>query len=218
MGRVTSGPAKWTATAMLGFLLSCAGPGAGPGPDAGPEDDDAAGLDKYRRANVLSEDEVAPASAEVREAHRVALATYDEAVASQDPKHPGFMRAREAWEPLAAGGDPASTYHLGMLHMFGLGGADFDQLEAVRMIETAAENRFPPAQTFMGLLAEQGEGIMVAADEKLALEWYTHGALGGHCAAVRRMVRAFEQAELGVAADAAKVDEWRARLDGCRKR
>ena len=195
---------------MLGFLLSCAG--------AGPGDDDAAGLDEYRRANVLSEEEVAPASAEVREAHRVALAAYDEAVASQDPKHPGYERAREAWEPLAAGGDPASIYHLGMLHMFGLGGANFDQLVAVRMIETAAENRFPQAQTFMGLLAERGEGMMVAADEQLALEWYTHGARGGHCAAVRRVVRAFEAGELGVAVDAGEADEWRSRLDGCRKR
>ena len=212
MGRLTSVPAiaKWIATAMLGFLLSCAGPG--------PGDDDAAGLDEYRRANVRSEDAVAPVSAEVREAHRAALAAYDEAVATQDPKHPGFSRAREAWEPLAAGGDPASIYHLGMLHMFGLGGADFDQLVAVRLIERAAENRYPPAQTFMALLAERGEGIMVAADETLALEWYTHGARGGHCAAVRRLVQAYENGELGVAVDAGKADEWRSRLAGCRKR
>ena len=180
--------------------------------------DDPAGLEQYRRANVLPAEEIAPVAPEVREAHLAALAVFDEAVASKDPKHPGYKKAREGWEPLAAAGDPASTYHFGMLHLFGLGGASFDQLEAVLMIGKAAEHRYPAAQTFMGLLAERGDGLMVAVDQELALEWYTYGALGGHCAAVRRLVRAYEQAELGVVADAGKADEWRARLDGCRKR
>ena len=105
-----------------------------------------------------------------------------------------------------------------MLHMFGLGGADFDQVAGLQLIETAAEHRYAPAQTFMGLLAERGDGTMVTVDEGLAFEWYTHGARGGHCAAVRRLVRAFEEGELGVAPDAGKADEWRSRLDGCRKR
>ena len=122
------------------------------------------------------------------------------------------------WEPLAADGDPASSFHLAMLHMFGLGGADFDQFEALRLIEKAAEHRFAPAQTFMGLLAEKGDGTLVVADERLALDWYTHGAKGGHCASVRRLIMAFAEGELGVAVDAAKANEWRARLDGCRKR
>jgi TPR repeat protein len=185
---------------------------------AGAANDDADVLEQYRRANVLPAEEIAPVAPEVREAYLAALAIYDEAVASKDPKHPGFKQAREAWEPLADGGDPASTYHLGMLHLFGLGGAAFDQLDAFRKIETAAEHRYPPAQTFMGLLAERGDGLIVALDAKLALEWYAHGALGGHCAAVRRLVKAYEQAELGVAADAGKAGEWRGRLDGCRKR
>ena len=201
---------RWAVSVMVGHLLWFGAAGAG--------EDGSTVLEQYRRAHVRPEAEIAPVAPEVREAHRAALAVYDEAVASKDPKHPGFKRAREAWEPLAVRGDPAATYHLGMLHLFGLGEAAFDQLHAVLMIEKAAENRHPPAQTFMGLLAEQGDGLVVAADEKLALEWYTHGALGGHCAAVRRLVRAFEQAELGVAADAGEAGEWRARLDGCRKR
>ena len=200
----------WALAAVLGSLLWCGGAGAG--------DDDSTVLEEYRRAHVLPEVEIAPVAPKVHEAHLAALAVYDEAVASKDPKHPGYKRAREAWEPLAAAGDPASTYHLGMLHLFGLGEAGFDQLDAVLKIGMAAKHRYPPAQTFMGLLAERGDGSVVAADEKLALDWYTHGALGGHCAAVRRLVRAYEQAELGVAADAGKADEWRARLDGCRKR
>ena len=204
------GTAKWASAAALGLLLWS---GA-----AGAADDDATGLEQYRRANVLPAAEIAPVAPEVREAHLAALAVFDEAVASKDPKHPGYKKAREVWEPLAAAGDPASTYHFAMLRFFGLGGASFGQLEAVLMIEKAAEHRYPAAQTFMGLLAEQGDGLVVAAGQELALEWYTHGALGGHCAAVRRLVRAYEQAELGVAADAGKADEWRARLDGCRKR
>ena len=175
-------------------------------------------LEQYRRAKVLPEEQIAPVAPEVREAHLAALAVYDEAVASKDPKHPGFRQARERWEPLAAGGDPASTYHLGMLRLFGLGGAGFDQLQAFLMIRRAAQNRYAPAQTFLGLLAERGDGTMVAADDGLALDWYTHGARGGHCAAVRRLVAAFEAGELGLAADDGKADEWRARLDGCRMR
>lgn len=201
---------KSASAAMVGLVFWCGVAGAGDG--------ESTVLEEYRRAHVLPEAEIAPVAPEVREAHLAALAVYDEAVASKDPKHPGFKQAREAWEPLAAGGDPASTYHLGMLHLFGLGEAAFDQLNAVLKIQMAAEHRYPPAQTFMGLLAEQGDGSVVAADAKLALDWYTRGALGGHCAAVRRLVQAYEQAELGVAADAGKADEWRARLDGCRKR
>ena len=201
---------KWTIPAAIGLLLACG--------MAGAAEDDAAGLEQYHRANVRSEAEVAAVSPAAREAHLAALADYDEAVASRDPKHPGFNRAREAWEPLVAGGDPAASFHLAMLHMFGLGGADFDQVAAFRLIEKAAEHRHAQAQTFMGLLAERGDGTMVTVNEGLALEWYTHGAKGGHCAAVRRLVRAFEEGELGVAADAGKADEWRTRLDGCRKR
>ena len=205
-----SGSSKWASSAVFGFLLLSGVAGAG--------DDESTVLEEYRRANVLPAEEIAPVAPEVREAHLAALAVFDEAVASKDPKHPGYKQARETWEPFAAAGDPASTYHLGMLRLFGLGGASFDQVEAILMIEKAAEHRYPAAQTFMGLMAEQGDGLLVAADEELALEWYTHGALGGHCAAVRRLVRAYEQAELGVAADAGKADEWRVRLGGCRKR
>ena len=207
------GAAKRASAAVAGIVLS-----GGIAVAVASDDGAAAALEKYRRADVLSEEEVGPVPPEVRRAHLAALAAYDEAVASRDPAHPGYEAARKAWEPLAADGDPASAYHLGMLHMFGLGGASFDQLQAVRLIEAAAKSRYPPAQTFMGLLAERGEGVMVAADESLALAWYTHGARGGHCAAVRRLVRAYGEGELGVAPDAGATGEWRARLDGCRKR
>ena len=208
---MTSGRARHSSAVVLAGIFLWYG-------TAGAADDDAADLERYRQANVLSEDAVSPVAPEVRQAHVAALVVYDEAVASKDPKHPGFGLAREAWEPLVDRGDPASSFHLAMLHMFGLGGADFDQMKALRLIETAAEHRYAPAQTFMGLLAEQGNGTIVAADEGLALQWYAHGARGGHCAAVRRLVRVFEEGELGAAADPAKAGEWRARLDGCRKR
>ena len=209
-GKVASGAAKCALAVLVGLVLW-----SGSAQAAG---DDEADLERYRQANVLPAEEVAPVPAEVLEAHLAALANYDEAVASNDPKHRGFELAREAWEPLSDRGDPASSFHLAMLHMFGLGGADFDQLVALRLIESAAEHRHAPAQTFIGLLAEMGNGTMVVADDGLALEWYAHGARGGHCAAVRRLVRAFENGELGAEADPAKAGEWRARLDGCHKR
>ena len=205
------GTARWTSAAALGFLLWS---GA-----AGAADDDATGLEQYRRANVLPAEEIAPVAPEVRAAHLAALAVFDEAVASKDPKHPGYKKAREVWEPLAAAGDPRfdlSLRHAPLLRA---------RRSLVRPVGSGPDDREGGGAPLPGgprpswaLLAEQGDGLVVAAGQELALEWYTHGALGGHCAAVRRLVRAYEQAELGVAADAGKADEWRARLDGCRKR
>ena len=176
------------------------------------------GLEEYRRAEVVSEARWPADDPATGAEYRSALAAFDEAVASSDPDHPGYGRAREAWERLAAAGSAGAVYHVGILHLYGAGGAAFDQVRALRLIQDAARNGFPPAQTYLGLLAERGDGSMVLADERLALDWYTHGARGGHCAAVRRVVRAHEHGELGAAADASKAAGWRARLKGCRKR
>lgn len=181
---------------------------------AGGADD----LERYRRAEVAAEARWPADDPDTGAEYRSALAAFDEATASGDPDHPGFGRAREAWTRLAAGGSAGAAYHLGVLHLYGMGGAAFDQVRAVRLIQEAARNGFPPAQTFLGLLAERGDGTMVLADERLALDWYTHGARGGHCAAVRRLVDAYERGELGAAAAASEAAGWRARLDGCRRR
>ena len=45
-----------------------------------------------------------------------------------------------------------------MLHYFGLGGAEFHQYRAFELFTAAAENGYPPAQSFLGLMAEQGDG------------------------------------------------------------
>ena len=178
----------------------------------------AAGPEEYRRAEVVSEARWPADDPATGAEYRSVLARYDEAVAAGDASHPGFGEAREAWERLAEAGSPGAVYHLGILHLYGIGGAAFDQVRAVKLIQDAARNGFPPAQTFMGLLAEDGDGTMVLVDDRLALDWYTHGARGGHCAAVRRVVRAYEKGELGVAADASEAAGWRTRLDGCRRR
>ena len=180
--------------------------------------DEAAGPDEYRRAEVVSDARWPADDPATGAEYRSALALYDEAVAADDAKHPGYGRARAAWKRLAAADSPGAVYHLGILHLYGLGGATFDQVRALGLIQDAARNGFPPAQTFMGLLAEDGDGSMVLADDGLALDWYLHGARGGHCAAVRRIVRAYERGELGVAPDTSEAATWRTRLDGCRKR
>ena len=178
----------------------------------------AAGLEEYRRAEVVAEARWPADDPATGAQYRSALALFDEAVASKDADHPGFGRARELWQRLAEAGSPGARYHLGMLHLYGVGGAAFDQVRAVVLIGDSARNGFPPAQTFMGLLAEDGDGTMVLVDPGLALDWYVHGARGGHCAAVRRVARAYAEGGLGLAADPAQAAGWRARLDGCRKR
>ena len=189
--------------------------GSGAAAQAGEADGD---LGRYRRAEVAAEAHWPADDPDTGAEYRSALAAFDEAAASGDPGHPGFGRARAAWTRLAAGGSAGAVYHLGILHLYGTGGAAFDQVRALRLIQEAARNGFPPAQTFLGLLAERGDGSMVLADEHLALDWYTHGARGGHCAAVRRLVDAYEHGELGAAAAASEAAGWRARLDGCRRR
>ena len=199
----------WVAAAAAGLAWSGGGAAGG---------DETTGPDEYRRAEVVAEARWPADDPETGAKYRSALDTFDEATASSDPNHPGFGRAREVWQRLAAAGSAGAGYHLGILHLYGMGGAAFDQVRALRLIQDAARNGYPPAQTFLGLLAEQGDGSMVLADERLALDWYTHGAHGGHCAAIRRVAKAYERGELSAAADASEAAGWRARLNGCRKR
>lgn len=202
-----------TAAAALAAAAGLAGCERGAGPEGS-----AGALEEYRRAAVVSEPRWNPADPRRREEHEAALARYREAVAARAEAHPGYADAFRTWQALEAGGETLAGYHLGILHLYGLGGAAFDQVRALALIRRAAEHGYPPAQTFMGLLAETGDGTMVLADERLALEWYTHGAGGGHCAGVRRLVRVYEEGGLGAAADAAEAARWRARLGECRKR
>ncbi len=147
-----------------------------------------------------------------------ALAAYDEANASRDGEHPSYARAFAIWSELAEGGDAASRYHLGIMHMYGLGGALFDQAIAVRMIYDSATAGHYAAQSLMGVLSEKSDGTLLPRDRKDALKWYRKGAENGHCAAVRRMEKAYRNGGLGLAVDEQQAQAWHGRLSDCRKR
>jgi TPR repeat protein len=147
-----------------------------------------------------------------------ALAAFDEAKGTQEAKHEGYQRAYIIWSELAEAGDTRANYHMGMMNMFGIGGATFDQLIGVQNIRIAAEGGYAIAQSFMGFLVERSDGTLVRAGDELAFSWWQKGAEGKHCAGVRRMVKVYTNGELGVAADPAKAAEWQALMETCNKR
>ena len=147
-----------------------------------------------------------------------ALAAFDEASASTDGKHEGFARAYLIWTELAQAGDTRANYHMGIMNMYGLGGAEFEQHVGVGNVRLAAENGYPIAQSLMGFLVERSDGTMVKTGDEVALDWWRKGAEGNHCTAVRRMVKIYRNGELGVAADPAKATEWETRIATCHKR
>lgn len=146
------------------------------------------------------------------------LAAYDRAVESGDPAHPGYQEAFTIWLPLVEAGHPGATYHVGMLRYFGAGGVPIDQAEGIRLIRSAADEGYPTAEAFLGLLAEQGDGTVVRRSEKDALAWYRKAAAQLQCAAVRRIARAYRLGELGLEADPEQTEIWTGHLAGCRRR
>ncbi|MFT5393650.1 MAG: TPR repeat protein [Gammaproteobacteria bacterium] len=126
---------------------------------------------------------------------------YKEANASKDSKHPGYATAHEIWSTLAAEGDNPSIYHLGVFHLYGLGGAEFDQIQGFKLIRQAAEAGYPKAQAYVGLMYENGQGMFTTRDVGLAAKWYEKASQSGHCYSVRRMAKALENGELTLSAD-----------------
>lgn len=147
-----------------------------------------------------------------------ALAAFDEASESKNRTHEGFARAYAMWSELAQAGDTRANYHMGIMNMYGIGGAKFEQLLGIGNVRIAAENGYPIAQSLMGFLVERSDGTMVKTGDELALSWWQKGAKGNHCIAIRRMVTVYKNGELSVEADAKKASEWEARQATCEKR
>jgi TPR repeat protein len=147
-----------------------------------------------------------------------ALAAFDEASESKNRTHEGFARAYAMWSELAQAGDTRANYHMGIMNMYGIGGAKFEQLLGIGNVRIAAENGYPIAQSLMGFLVERSDGTMVKTGDELALSWWQKGAEGNHCIAVRRLVSVYTNGELGVEADAKQAAEWEARQATCQKR
>ena len=155
-----------------------------------------------------------PASGKLEEG----LNAYDEAIASKEPFHPGYKRALAAWEPLAQAGDLVAQYHVGLLYYFGAGGITIDQVKGIQLIKGAAQAGYPTAQAFMGLMSENGDGMFTKRGEPEALGWYLRAADGGQCAGVKRMVKAYENGELGLVKNPEIAKELTERLERCTRR
>ena len=147
-----------------------------------------------------------------------ALAAFDEASGTRDVKHPSFVHAYSIWSQLAKDGDTRANYHMGMMNMFGLGGAEFEQSVGINNIRIAANGGYPIAQSFMGFLVESSDGSLVRTGDELALSWWRKGADGNHCAGIRRLAKAYKNGDLSLSADAAKAAEWEVRTKTCDKR
>lgn len=146
------------------------------------------------------------------------LSAYEAAVASQDESHQGFKRAFEIWEPLAEQGHPGAAYHVGLYYYLGAGGLVFDQPRGINFVQQAAADGYATAQAFLGLMSEKGDGIAVRRSQEDSLMWYLRAALGGQCAGVKRIAIAYENGELGLAADADRAAHWQERVEGCIRR
>ena len=146
------------------------------------------------------------------------MAAYDEAVASQEPFHPGFKQALAILEPLSEQGNLPARYHVGILYYLGAGGITIDQVQGITFIKEAADAGYPTAQAFMGLLAENGDGMFVRRGEPYALGWYLRAADGGQCAAMKRIIAAYEKGELGLSQNPEEAEPFRERLEDCTRR
>ena len=151
-------------------------------------------------------------------AYAAGLEAYDSAVASKELFHPGYKQALAIWEPLVGSGHLGARYHVGILYYFGAGGVTIDQVKGFGMIRRAAEDGYPTAQAFLGLLSENGDGMFQKRGTDEALKWYSLAAEAGQCAGLKRMAKAYDDGELGVTKDAAKATALRARLPDCQKR
>ena len=147
-----------------------------------------------------------------------AITAFDEAIAANDPAAPGFTKAYRIWSALAEGGDNRSLYHLGVMNFYGLGGAVFDHQLAVDRMKRSAQGGYHVAQSFMGVLSENGDNVIVRKNAGDALAWYTKGAEGGHCVSVRRLAQAYEKGELGLEKDVDQAGRWTAKLASCSRR
>ena len=147
-----------------------------------------------------------------------ALGAMDQANASQDANHPGYTEAYKVFSALAEKGNPGARYHLGILHLYGLGGARFDQYKAIRLIKKGAQGGYPQAQSLLGLMIEESDGTLVSADPAKALAWYEKAAAAGHCVAIRRLQKAYQNAELGVEKNEEAALSLKAQEADCKKR
>ena len=114
----------------------------------------------------------------------------------------------------ADAGDADSLYQLALTHL-GLAG-DWQPDVAIPMIRDAAAGGVPEAQYWLAWQYEAGPPL--PNDQASARGWYQRAANANHRLANGRLARAYEAGELGLAPDALKATEYKAREARCLKK
>jgi len=129
------------------------------------------------------------------------------------PVRERLLEAQRLCATEAEAGDVDAIYQSALLH---LGLLDWDPDAAIPMIQTAARGGVAEAQYWLAWQYE--EGPLLPNDAELALEWYERAAVEEHYLALDRLASAYRNGELGLAIDARKAADMRARADRCKAR
>lgn len=122
--------------------------------------------------------------------------------------------ALAACQSEADAGDPMATYQLALARL-GVNGR-FEPETAIPMIREAAEGGVSEAQYWLAWQYEAGP--LLSHDILTALGWYERAAGRNHKLAIARLAEAYERGELGLATDAGKALEFRARQARCARK
>jgi TPR repeat protein len=87
-----------------------------------------------------------------------------------------YVRAQEAWAPLARSGDARAQTGLGFMYYSGRG-VPHDSVRAAEFFQRAAEQGEPTAQLFLALMYFQSDGVPMNAP--LAMMWVELAVAGG---------------------------------------
>lgn len=151
----------------------------------------AAELFVYRPANASREAEMPQ---NVRDFRRGLQAALDE----------NFGSALKIWTRLAADGDSAGRYALGMLYWTGTGVAQ-NRSAGLHLIKEAAGEGFDEAQYRLGKIHTDGDGV--EQDFAVALEWYRKAVRQGHAKAQLHLGVMYAEG-LGVTQDSETAQMW----------
>jgi hypothetical protein len=114
------------------------------------------------------------------------------------------IAAFKSCQEIAARGDAAAQYQLGMLHAYGRGTAR-DEAMAAEWLEKAAAQGHVGAQCKLGLMLARGVGM--AKDEHAAAEWLRKAAEQGEIAAQFNLGMMYAHG-LGVSQDISQATHW----------
>jgi TPR repeat protein len=127
------------------------------------------------------------------------------------PVRERLLEAQSLCVAEAEAGDADAVYQSALLH---LGLLDWDPGTAIPMIQTAARDGVAEAQFWLAWQYE--EGPLLPNNTELAREWYEQAGNNEHYLALDRLASAYRNGELGLAIDARKAADMRARADRCK--